>query len=182
MVRLRFALLLLAALLVSVPAAAQEVSAPRPLTQKLNFASVSFMPVSPDMPAPAKRVSAIRFTEEIGKPAALNTKAEATSRRPSIVMTSLYATTALMQGLDAHSTMKAINRGAVEKNPLMSYLTSHPAAFVALKAGAAAGLIFAGKRLAKRSKTQAIIALAAVNSAYFAIALHNYRVANSLPK
>jgi len=181
MVRLKSALLLLAALLVSVPAAAQEAPAPQPLTQKLSFASVSFMSAMQAMPVPpAERVSAIRFTEAAGKSAAVNTKAEDITPRPSKVMFALYATTALMQGLDAHSTMKALDRGATEKNPLMSYLTSHPAAFVALKAGAAASLIFAGKRLAKRSKTQAIIALAAVNSAYFAIALHNYRVANSV--
>ena len=135
---------------------------------RLNFAPVSFTP------SPVESVARVRFDV---KP---SNAAPETSSRPSVVMTSLYATTALMQGLDAHSTMKAINAGAVEKNPLMSYLTSHPTAFVALKTGAAVSLIYAGRRLAKRNKTHAVIALVAVNSAYLIIATHNYRVANSL--
>jgi len=74
------------------------------------------------------------------------TAPESEKRRPSIVMMSLYSATALVQGLDAHSTLKAINAGATERNPLMHALTAHPPVFVALKAGAAAGLIFAGQR------------------------------------
>ena len=101
-------------------------------------------------------------------------------RRPSILMTSLYATTALVQGLDAHSTLKAISVGATERNPIMSFLTSHPPVFVALKAGAAAGLIVAGRRLAKHNKVHAAIALIAIDSAYAFIVAHNYRVAARL--
>ena len=62
----------------------------------------------------------------------------------------------------------------------MSYFTSHPPAFVALKAGAAAGLIFAGHRLARHNKFHAVVALVAIDSAYAIIAAHNYRVANRL--
>jgi hypothetical protein len=86
----------------------------------------------------------------------------------------------LTQGLDAHSTLKALNAGATERNPLMSFLTSHPPAFLALKTSAAAGLIFAGQRIAKHNKVHAALALVAVNSAYLVIATHNYRVASRL--
>lgn len=100
--------------------------------------------------------------------------------RPSMLMTSLYVTTAVVQGLDTHSTLSAIHVGARERNPMMSYLTSHPPVFVALKAGAAAGLIVAGRRLAKHSKLRAAIALIAIDSTYALIVAHNYKVAARL--
>jgi hypothetical protein len=157
--------LVLTAVLLLIPriAAAQEAEAPA--KPRLNFSLSSFIP-------PAVRSNAARLDVTPGTPEA----------RPgrSMVLSALYATTALSQGLDAHSTMRALNAGATERNPLMSYLTSHPPAFVALKTGAAAGLIYAGQRLAKRNKTHAVIALVAVNSAYLTIAAHNYRVASRL--
>jgi hypothetical protein len=143
------------------PAAAQSPDA-RP-----NRFPVSFMPAS------------FAGTPAVDK--APNGKtADAERPRPSILMTSLYATTVIVQGLDAHSTLKAINAGATERNRVMSVFTSRPPAFVALKAGAAAGLILAGRRLAKHSKLQAAIALIAIDSTYALIAAHNYRVANRL--
>jgi hypothetical protein len=140
-------------------AAAQEPSA-RP-----NFYSVMAAPLA-DAPARAPMFD--------GKAASVERP------RPSIFMTSLYTTTAIVQGLDAHSTLKAIHAGATERNPMMTPFTAHPPAFVALKAGAAAGLIFAGRRLARHSKLQAAIALIAIDSTYAIIAAHNYRVANRL--
>jgi len=95
----------------------------------------------------------------------------------SLLMMSLYATTALTQILDVHSTLKAIHSGGVELNPALAGLTSHPVAFTATKAGAAAGLIYAGHRLSKRNKIQAAIMLIAINSAYAVVAAHNYQIA-----
>jgi len=132
---------------------------------KLDFSKLSFTP------AASSPGAVVRFDQPTQSPE---------RSRPSILMTSLYATTAITQSLDAHSTMKAINAGGQERNPMMSYLTSHPAAFGAVKAATAAGLIFAGRSLAKHNKKHAVIALVAVNSAYALIAVHNYRVANSL--
>ena len=40
--------------------------------------------------------------------------------RRSALMTSLYTSTALMQGLDVHSTLRAFKNGAREGNPLMA--------------------------------------------------------------
>lgn len=104
--------------------------------------------------------------------------AEATPRKgPSFVMATLYTATALGQALDAHSTLSALHSGAKERNPIMGALAKHPPAFIALKAGAAVGLIYAGHSVAKKNKKQAIIVLAAIDAAYFAIAAHNYHVA-----
>ncbi len=167
MARRPSALILVAAVALLIPRMAAAQAAEAPAKPRLNFSPASFMP------RPAIVASAVRFDAGPAPP-------ETTRPGRSVMMTTLYASTALMQGLDAHSTMTALNAGAVERNPLMSYLTSHPPAFVALKTGAAVGLIYAGQRLAKHNKTHAVIALVAVNSAYLAIATHNYRVASRL--
>ena len=92
------------------------------------------------------------------------------------LMNSLYASTAIMQGLDMHSTLKAFSAGAVEGNPLMAGVTKNRAAFVATKAAVAAATIFASKKLAKKNKVAAVITLVAVNSAYAMIVSNNYRL------
>jgi len=154
------ALLLMGSMLaVSRPAAAQIVNRPR-----LNFHDLNFDSVAPAAPA--------RSEDSASEPRA--------PHKPSVLMTSLYGLTALAQALDAHSTMSALHAGAREGNPVMAALTSHPPAFIALKAGAAVGLIYAGHSVAKHSKLQAVIALAAIDSVYFAIAAHNYHVAARL--
>jgi hypothetical protein len=96
----------------------------------------------------------------------------------SVVMQSLYVTTGFVQGLDAHSTFKALAAGAVESNSLVKPLASNRPAFIALKATMATAFIDAGHDLSKRHKVGAIIALTLVNSLYTAIALNNYHVAH----
>ncbi len=93
------------------------------------------------------------------------------------LLTSLYATTALMQALDVHSTYRALQAGAVEGNPAMGGLTKHPGAFVATKAAVAAVSIWAASRMAKKNKVAAVITLVAVNSAYAMVVSNNYRLA-----
>jgi hypothetical protein len=99
-------------------------------------------------------------------------------RHVSFVMQSLYATTVVVQGLDAQSTFKALGAGAMESNSLVKSFASHHPAFIALKATMATAFIYAGHDLSKRHKIGAMIALGLVNSAYTAIALHNYHVAH----
>jgi Domain of unknown function (DUF5658) len=103
-------------------------------------------------------------------------------RRPggSSVMTSLYATTAVMQMLDVHSTLTAFRAGAVEANPMMQGVTKNSALFLTMKAGVAASTILAARQMAKRNKVAAIATLVAINSAYAMVVSHNYRVARSL--
>src|SRR4051812_24855353 len=124
--RLRSVALLVAALLLTVPrlASAQEPAA-QPSIQQIPRVSFAFPGASAG--STLRDDATPPSVEHSGK---------------SAILTSLYATTALMQGLDVHSTMTAIHAGAVERNPAMSYLTGHPAAFVAMKSAAAAGLIY----------------------------------------
>jgi hypothetical protein len=94
----------------------------------------------------------------------------------SALMTSLYASTAVMQALDVHSTLLALDRGAVEANPLMAGAAGNRTAFIALKAGVAFSTVMAARNMSKKNKVAAIITLVAINSAYAMVVNHNYRV------
>lgn len=102
---------------------------------------------------------------------------ESSPRSSTSTMMPLYVWTAAMQVLDIHSTYAALDRGAVEVNPLMSGMSRNKAAFVAMKAGVAASTIFATRNMAKRNKIAAIVTSVAINSAYALVVSHNYRVA-----
>jgi hypothetical protein len=117
--------------------------------------------VSPQMPAPRSRPY---FRAE---------------RRPQWAVP-MHVVTAVMQGLDAHSTFKGFDAGAVEANPMVSSFANHRPAFTAFKVGVAAGIIYATDRLAKRHPVRAFITAAAINSAYAMVAAHNYRIARGL--
>ena len=99
-------------------------------------------------------------------------------KRIDPMMSSLYVSTALMQGLDIHSTMKALNSGAIEANPLMKGVTGNKAAFIAMKAGIAAGTIFAAHKASKKNRVAAIVSLVAINSVYAMVVNQNYKVAS----
>ena len=98
----------------------------------------------------------------------------------SSLVLALEATTVVSQALDIHSTMKALDAGAVEANPLMSGVVNNKAAFIGVKAAMGAGLMYATHKMARRNKVAAIVTAAAVNSAFLFVAHHNYKLANSL--
>lgn len=60
-----------------------------------------------------------------------------------VVLPALYASYAALQAYDLYSTRQALGRGAQESNPLMQGVVGNTGAFVALKAGVAAGTILA---------------------------------------
>ncbi len=98
---------------------------------------------------------------------------------PSNLMRSLYVTTAVMQALDVHSTLSALNNGAIEANPLMTQVSRNKAMFIALKAGVAVSTVMAARNMSKRNKFAAVATLVAINSAYAMVIRHNYKVAAS---
>jgi hypothetical protein len=98
-------------------------------------------------------------------------------RGPSALLNSLYASTAVMQALDMHSTLQAFKAGAVEGNPLMTGIVKNRAAFMATKAAVAASTMLAARQIAKKSKIGAVVTMIAINSAYAMIVQHNYKLA-----
>lgn len=97
------------------------------------------------------------------------------------LVTSLYVSFIGLQALDAHSTIRALDRGARETNPMIAPLADNTAALIALKAGTAAGVIYMTDRVRRHNRLASIIIMAAANSAYATIVARNYRIAASQP-
>jgi hypothetical protein len=99
-----------------------------------------------------------------------------TTRRP-LVLPTLYAGSALLQGFDAYSTLTVIKHGGVEANPLMKGITNHPAAFIGLKAGVTVLSIVAAERMWKeRNRMGAVLTMVVSNSVMAMVAAHNASV------
>jgi Domain of unknown function (DUF5658) len=100
--------------------------------------------------------------------------------RRSPLLASLYASTAMWQALDVHSTLRILDRGGFEGNPMLAGVTQNKSAFIATKAAIAAGSIYAASRLGRRNKFAAAAALVGIDVAYALVVSHNYALARSL--
>jgi hypothetical protein len=156
-------LVLLAFLLVGTPEfpaferAIQKAFATSPLT-----ASVS--------PVPARKPI-------LGRPGpSPRSRTQKPGERSRGILVPLYASFAALQALDAHSTIRALNAGATEANPLVGGIAHKPVALAAVKAGLTASTIYLVEKVRVRSRRAAIALMAVLNSAYVAIVAHNYRV------
>ena len=94
---------------------------------------------------------------------------------PRGVLVPLYMSFAALQALDVHSTLRAIDAGAVEQNPFLKGLVNQPAALIALKGGIAASTILVADKVRHHSRIGAIVTMAALNSVYATVVAHNYR-------
>ena len=83
-----------------------------------------------------------------------------------------------LQALDVVSTMRAIERGHTETNPLMHDVAGRPAAMVAVKAGSTAATVWLVRRLAKRNRVAALATMVAIDAAYAAVVARNFHVAS----
>lgn len=100
-------------------------------------------------------------------------------KRP-MALPALYASTILLQALDAHSTMTAIDLGAHEANPLMKGAAGNKGTMLAVKAGVAGATIYFAEKMWKRNPVGAIAMMAVINGVNALVVAHNYKVANSL--
>ena len=96
--------------------------------------------------------------------------------RPQPLM-QLYVSFATLEALDVASTSRVLESGGRESNPIVASAWGSPVALAALKAGTAAGLIFAAERLRRDHPKAALILMIAGNSGMAAIVAHNYAVA-----
>ena len=102
-----------------------------------------------------------------------------TYRRPSM-LPALYATSAALQGA-TFSTLNALKSGAREANPLMKSVVKSPTAFVAMKAGVAAGSIMAAEQLWKNHHRMGAIGMMVASNVMMGIvAAHNSHVLSQL--
>ena len=86
----------------------------------------------------------------------------------------LYTSFAALQAMDVHSTVRAIDGGAKELNPLVGGIAGNGSALLATKAGAAATTIFLAEKVRKRSRIGALLLMAGINSGYAIIVARNY--------
>ena len=97
-------------------------------------------------------------------------------RRPGALLP-LYGSLIALQGLDIHSTRSAIESGnGREANRAMQPVVKNSAAFIAVKAGATAGVIWASEKMWKKNRKAAVVFATVVNVAMAAIVANNYRV------
>jgi len=92
-------------------------------------------------------------------------------------MLPLYASFAVLQMLDAHSTTRALQHGGLEANPLMASIVGNTGAFYATKLATTTATIYIAERLWRKNRVAAILTMVAVNSAYAMVVRHNYGVA-----
>jgi hypothetical protein len=87
----------------------------------------------------------------------------------------LYVSFGTLQAIDVHSTARALERGAVESNPIMKGFAGNTASLTAVKVGGAAVAIYATERLWKRNRAAAIGFMVAANAGMAWVVQHNYR-------
>jgi hypothetical protein len=112
----------------------------------------------------------------------LTTSAGRGRSRSARALLPLYLSFVALQGLDVHSTLTAINRGARETNPMMGAFVDRPAALVALKVGTAAGVLYMTERVRRHSPLGAVLMMVAFNSAYATVVANNYRVIGQIDR
>src|SRR5262245_55458623 len=91
-----------------------------------------------------------------------------------------YGTTFFVQMYEIHTTIRAIDAGARELNPLLSPVASQPGTLIAIGLVRATTINLALRSLAKRNKWAAFVIGAGMNSAYLVVAAHNNRIADEV--
>jgi len=107
-------------------------------------------------------------------PAVAATPVRLADRRP-VALLPLYASFVMLQALDLHSTRYALDRGAVEGNPVVKGLTGTTVGMAAVKAAGTAGVIFFNEKLRTKNKAAAVGLMIATNSMMAWVVQHNYR-------
>jgi uncharacterized protein DUF5658 len=92
--------------------------------------------------------------------------------RPSGLVAAYVAQVGL-QAFDTYSTLAAVRRGGVERNPLLTGLVAHPTAFIALKSGVTVASIMAAERMWREHHRDSAIALMAISNGLMVIVAAN---------
>jgi Domain of unknown function (DUF5658) len=140
-------------------------------------------PLAPDVPTPAAAsigaTSMSSVAADGGQTPSLRQLSftASPSERPGALLP-LYASLAVLQGLDIYSTSAAMSRGGVEANPLMKAAGNRWGS-TALKAAATAGSIYFVERAWKQNRKGAVILATVINVATAAVVAHNTHLAKA---
>jgi hypothetical protein len=97
-------------------------------------------------------------------------------QRPRLLLP-MYVSLAALQGYDVHSTLAALNRGAVEANPMLAGIVRSPGTLLIVKGASTCASIYAAERLWRGHRRGAAVAvLAATNAILLGVAVHNASV------
>ena len=80
-----------------------------------------------------------------------------------------------LQVMDVYSTLRGIDAGLTEANPMVRGAAGHPLALSATKAAATTSSLFLLRHVAKKNRAAAVVTLAAMNAAYAVVVAHNLR-------
>jgi len=104
------------------------------------------------------------------------TEEHAGSARPKS-LTPLCAVYGALQALDVHSTLRALDAGAREGNPIFApVLPGSSSALIASKAATTAGIFWLTDRLRRQHPRAAVWTMILLDSAYVTVIANNYAV------
>lgn len=107
---------------------------------------------------------------------AVQVRQEVDRERPRALMP-LYAMQITLNGLDVHSTMRALEAGHREGNPLLKDGSSRT--MIGAKVASSALSIYLAEKLWKKNRVAAVVMVASINAGLMAVVANNYRLANT---
>jgi hypothetical protein len=140
--------------------------------------SIEVTPVIDSTTVVATAPTAVADPSQMTSDAATPKGESSPGKRPAWILP-IHILSIAVQGLDTHSTFAVLKNHSVDLSPLNRHVTGNKVSFLAVKAGITAAVVCATDRLAKRHRIGAVVAAAAVNSAYLTIAATNYRSARA---
>lgn len=166
-----------------VPDGLERSNRPGPATQGTNALSslVGSWPGSnPFFPAVPRSTGGPVGLAPVTESPRAKSKPEGARRTPFLI--GLYATQAALEGLDARTTLRALQAGkGREGNPVLSPFASSPPALIAFKMGSTAGILATLDRIHKYHARSATIACIAINVGYAFVVAHNFRIITATP-
>lgn len=142
-------------------------------------ASVPVAPMGATMTAPLAEAVAARLDDGMEAAQPVFVRDGGVNRRPKALPV-LYASLAALQMMDALSTFRGIELGAVEANPVMAGIADNRKAMFAVKAGVTAASILVAERLWKKNRVAAVVSMLALNGLVGAVVAHNHSVLRQL--
>jgi hypothetical protein len=123
-------------------------------------------------------VTAMMLVSAAGAAYADDSESAPEQRIANAAMMFTYSTTFFVQMYEIRTTIRAVDAGARELNPLLSPVASQSGTLIAIGLARATTINLALRSMAKRNKWAAVVMGAGINSAYLVVATHNNRVAD----